>query len=243
MSSAAAGPEPGALDKRTSTARAEESPASVALHRERWSPESRPRPNTARRYRAGPAEAARAPLLVRIRIKHHLLQFLLGVARLLPHHIAGDVHLYNVLRACDDDGRLVRKSRHGRKAAALHDVDELAVPLVRRDGVLDVLVETNNVRLPLLVDLCGDRAYACPPPRRRATTTLRFEGDACFFSGAPARTPWFSSQTIPIGELFTISMSPSPSKSMGCIDDAPCPLIRVGSSAAASAATMLRLIL
>ena len=181
--------------------------------------------------------------MVRIRIKHHLLQFPLGVARRLLNNLTTNINGDGVLRARDDDGRLIRKSRHGRKAAALHDVDELPVPLVRRDGVLDVLVETNNVRLPLLVDLCGDRAYACPPPRRRATTTLRFEGDACFFSGAPARTPWFSSQTIPIGELFTISMSPSPSKSMGCIDDAPCPLIRVGSSAAASAATMLRLIL
>ena len=63
------------------------------------------------------------------------------------------------------------------------------------------------------------------------------------FSGAPARTPWFSSQTIPIGELFTISISPSPSKSMGCIDDAPWPSIRAGSSAAASATMLLRLIL
>ena len=71
------------------------------------------------------------------------------------------------------------------------------------------------------------------------------EGDACFFSGAPARTPWFSSQTIPIGELFTISMSPSPSKSMGCIDDAPwaSTTVPAGSSAAASATMLLRLIL
>ena len=91
--------------------------------------------------------------MVRIRIKHHLLQFPLGVARLLPHHIAGDVN-GNVLRSArDDDGRLVGQSRHGREAAALHDVDELAVPLVRRDGVLDVLIQRNNVRLPLLVDL------------------------------------------------------------------------------------------
>ena len=175
--------------------------------------------------------------MVRIRIKHHLLQFLLGVARRLLNNLTTNINCDGVLRARDDDGRLIRKSRHGRKAAALHDVDELAVPLVRRDGVLDVLVETNNVRLPLLVDLCGDRAYACPPPRRRATTTLRFEGDACFFSGAPARTPWFSSQTIPIGELLTMSISPSPSKSMGCIDDAPCPSMRAGSSAAARATT------
>lgn len=48
---------------------------------------------------------------------------------------------------------------------------------------------------------------------------------------------------MPIGELFTISISPSPSKSMGCIDDAPCPSIRAGSSAAASATMLLRLIL
>ena len=48
---------------------------------------------------------------------------------------------------------------------------------------------------------------------------------------------------MPIGELFTISISPSPSKSMGCIDDAPWPSIRAGSSAAASATMLLRLIL
>ena len=109
--------------------------------------------NTARRYRAGPAEAARAPLLVRIRIKHHLLQFPLGVARRLLNNLTTNINGDGVLRARDDDGRLIRKSRHGRKAAALHDVDELAVPLVRRDGVLDVLIQRNDVRLPLLVDL------------------------------------------------------------------------------------------
>ena len=157
MSSAAAGPEPGALDKRTSNCEGggvacfgRASPRKVVPRIET------PPGNTARRYRAGPAEAARAPLSVRIRIKHHLLQFPLGVARLFPHHIAGDVHLYNVLRARDHHGRLIRKSRHGRKAAALHDVDELPVPLVRRDGVLDVLVQADDMRLPFLVDLCVD---------------------------------------------------------------------------------------
>ena len=94
--------------------------------------------------------------MVRIRIKHHLLQFPLGVARRLLNNLTTNINGDGVLRARDDDGRLIRKSRHGRKAAALHDVDELPVPLVRRDGVLDVLVETNNVRLPFLVDLCVD---------------------------------------------------------------------------------------
>ena len=112
--------------------------------------------NTARRYRAGPAEAARAPLLVRIRIKHHLLQFLLGVARRLLNNLTTNINGDGVLRARDHHGRLVRKSRHGRKAAALHDVDELPVPLVRRDGVLDVLVQADDMRLPFLVDLCVD---------------------------------------------------------------------------------------
>ena len=130
-------------------------PASVALHRERWSPESRPRPDTARRCRAGPAEAARAPLLVRIRIKHHLLQFPLGVARRLLNNLTTDVNGDGVLRARDDDGRLVGQSRHGREAAALHDVDELAVPLVGGHGIFNILVETNNMRLPLFVDLRG----------------------------------------------------------------------------------------
>ena len=123
---------------------------------------ARPRPGTARTYRAGPAEAARAPLLVRIRIKHHLLQFLLGVARLFSNDVAGDVHLYNVLLTSNKDGRLVGQRRHGRDAAALHDVDELPVPLVRGHGVLDVLVERNNMRFPLLVDL-----------RRRVTRSVR----------------------------------------------------------------------
>ena len=91
--------------------------------------------------------------MVRIRIKHHLLQFPLGVARRLLDNLTTDINGDGVLRARDDDGRLVGQSRHGRKAAALHDVDELAVPLVRRDGVLDVLIQRNNVRLPLLVDL------------------------------------------------------------------------------------------
>ena len=142
-------------------------PASVALHRERWSPESRPRPETARRDRAGPAEAARAPLLVRIRIKHHLLQFPLGVARRLLNNLTTNINGDGVLRARDDDGRLIRKSRHGRKAAALHDVDELAVPLVRRDGIFNILVQADDMRLPLLVDLRrrATREYACPPPR------------------------------------------------------------------------------
>ena len=140
MSSAAAGPEPGGFGQTDVNCEGGGVPASVALHRERWSPESRPRPETARRCRAGPAEAARAPLLVRIRIKHHLLQFLLGVARRLLNNLTTNINGDGVLRARDDDGRLVRQSRHGRKAAALHDVDELAVPLVRRDGVLDVLI-------------------------------------------------------------------------------------------------------
>ena len=91
--------------------------------------------------------------MVRIRIKHHLIQFPLGVARRLLNNLTTDINGDGVLRARDDDGRLVRQSRHGRKAAALHDVDELAVPLVRRDGVLDVLIQRNNVRLPLPVDL------------------------------------------------------------------------------------------
>ena len=94
--------------------------------------------------------------MVRIRIKHHLLQFPLGVARRLLNNLTTDINGDGVLRARDDDGRLVRQSRHGREAAALHDVDELAVPLVRRDGVLDVLIQRNDVRLPLLVDLRGD---------------------------------------------------------------------------------------
>ena len=94
--------------------------------------------------------------MVRIRIKHHLLQFPLGVARRLLNDLTTDINGDGVLRARDDDGRLVGQSRHGRKAAALHDVDELAVPLVRRDGIFNILVETNNVRLPFLVDLCVD---------------------------------------------------------------------------------------
>ena len=110
-------------------------------------------PGNGRRYRAGPAEAARAPLLVRIRIKHHLLQFLLGIARLFPHHVAGDVNRNILGGALYHDRRFIRKRRHRRDAAALHDVDELPVPLVRGHGVLDVLVETNNMRFPLLVDL------------------------------------------------------------------------------------------
>ena len=103
-------------------------------------------PRGARRGRARPS-------MVRIRIKHHLLQFPLGVARRLLNNLTTDINGDGVLRARDDDGRLVRQSRHGRKAAALHDVDELAVPLVRRDGIFDVLVQRNDVRLPLLVDL------------------------------------------------------------------------------------------
>ena len=86
------------------------------------------------------------------------------------------------------------------------------------------------------------RSGAVPgPPSTPSTRRRRFERATRVFFGAPARTPWFSSQTMPIGELFTISISPSPSKSMGCIDDAPWPCMRAGSSAAASA-TMLRLI-
>ena len=148
----------GALDERTSTARAEESPASVALHRERWFPDLARKPHleTARRYRAGPAEAARAPRLVRIRIKHHLLQFLLYIKRLVSNNLTTNVHRNLIGSARDDHGRLIRQRRHSPNTAALHDVDELPVPLVRGHGVLDVLVETNNMRFPLLVDLCVD---------------------------------------------------------------------------------------
>ena len=91
--------------------------------------------------------------MVRIRIKHHLLQFPLGVARRLLNDLTTDINGDGVLRARDDDGRLIRKSRHGRKAAALHDVDELAVPLVGGHGIFNILVQRNDVRLPLLVDL------------------------------------------------------------------------------------------
>ena len=101
--------------------------------------------------------------MVRIRIKHHLLlQFPLGVARRLLNDLTTDINGDGVLRARDDDGRLVGQSRHGREAAALHDVDELAVPLVGGHGIFNILVETNNVRLPLLVDL-----------RRRVTRSVR----------------------------------------------------------------------
>ena len=104
-------------------------------------------------YRAGPAEAARAPLLVRIRIKHHLLQFLLYIKRLVSNDLTTHINRDILGSARDDDGRLISKNRHGRDAAALHDVDELPVPLVRGHGVLDVLVQGNNMRLPFLVDL------------------------------------------------------------------------------------------
>lgn len=100
----------------------------------------RPRPETARRCRRGARRGRARPSMVRIRIKHHLLQFPLGVARRLLNNLTTDINGDGVLRARDDDGRLVGQSRHGREAAALHDVDELAVPLVRRDGVLDVLI-------------------------------------------------------------------------------------------------------
>ena len=117
---------------------------------------------TARVDRAGPAEAARAPLLVRIRIKHHLLQFLLYIKRLFLDNLATNINRNILGGARDHDRRLIRKNRHGRDAAALHDVDELPVPLVRGHGVLDVLVERNNMRFPLLVDL-----------RRRVTRSVR----------------------------------------------------------------------
>ena len=185
MSSAAAGPEPGALDKRTSNCEGggvacfgRASPRKVVPRIET------PPGNTARRYRAGPAEAARAPLLVRIRIKHHLLQFLLGVARRLLNNLTTNINGDGVLRARDDDGRLIRKSRHGRKAAALHDVDELPVPLVRRDGIFNILVQADDVRLPLLVDLRGDPCVCVPastPPRR----------DSRRFESAPATRVFF----------------------------------------------------
>ena len=110
-------------------------------------------PGNGRRYRAGPAEAARALRLVRIRIKHHLLQFLLYIKRLVSNDLTTNVNGNVLGSARDDHGRLVRKDRHGRDAAALHDVDEPAVPLVRGHGVLDVLVQGNNMRLPFLVDL------------------------------------------------------------------------------------------
>ena len=108
------------------------------------------------------AEAARAPRLARIRIKHHLLQFLLYIKRLFSNNLTTDVNRNVLGGARDHDGRLISKNRHGRDAAALHDVDELPVPLVRGHGVLDVLVERNNMRFPLLVDL-----------RRRVTRSVR----------------------------------------------------------------------
>ena len=91
--------------------------------------------------------------MVRIRIKHHLLQFLLYIKRLFLDNLATNINRNILGGARDHHGRLISKNRHGRDAAALHDVDEPAVPLVRGHGVLDVLVQGNNMRLPFLVDL------------------------------------------------------------------------------------------
>ena len=173
----------GALDQRTSTASPEES-----LRLGRFAATGRRRGETARKHGSdvprGARRAARAPRLVRIRIKHHLLQFPLGVARRLLNNLTTNINGDGVLRARDDDGRLIRKSRHGRKAAALHDVDELPVPLVRRDGIFNILVQADDMRLPLLVDLRGDACVGVPastPPRR----------DSRRFESAPATRVFF----------------------------------------------------
>ena len=144
----------GALDKRTDV----NCEGGDRLLRSRFtakggSPHRRPARKHGSEVPRGARRGRARPSMVRIRIKHHLLQFPLGVARRLLNNLTTDINGDGVLRARDHHGRLVGQSRHGREAAALHDVDELAVPLVRRDGVLDVLIQRNNVRLPLLVDL------------------------------------------------------------------------------------------